>query len=345
MRSIIVDANQTATLVERADPEPGDDEVIIRVVANGLCGSDIAALQPGSSVSVEPGTTLGHEIAGVVVGAGRGAKGFLGARVAVHPNIACGQCSVCRSGRPNLCPTQRTIGIHRDGGVADYVAAPRTQLYEVPPDLDLELAALTEPLACVLNGIEKARLKTEDSAVILGGGPIGLLFTSVLATMDVHPILVSEPIPYRVELARRMGATHVINPRTENLGDAAEDLMAGKGATVVVDAVGGLLGEAATVVAPGGLILEFGAHARLCQVDALDVVLREIRIQGVYTALFTFERAIAFLSAHAKSLSPLISHRFALEDFGRAVSVMREGVSGKVLIVPAITSAPDSVVA
>lgn len=331
MHGLVFGPEGDVDLLDVPVPEPGADEVLVSVEAVGLCGSDLAAIGPGRSIETTPGAVLGHEITGVVVREGPQAAGNTGKRVVVHPNINCGRCEACRAGRPNLCPTQYTLGIHRDGGAAQYVAVPVDHVYAVDDRVPPAAAALAEPLACVLNGVDKAGLRPGETVAVLGAGPIGLLFAHVLGHMGMSEVVVTEPSPYRARLAKALGATVVV---PEDLGEAVAAATGGRGASVVIDAVGGLLEPAMKVIAPAGRILLFGAHPAVSSVDALRLLYAEISITGVFTALHTFPRAVRLLEDHWQRLEMIVSHRLPLDRFDDAIAAMRSSESGKVLLEP-----------
>jgi threonine dehydrogenase-like Zn-dependent dehydrogenase len=333
MRGLVFGAAGDVELRALPIPSPGRGEVLVKVAAVGLCGSDLAAIGPGRSIETTPGAVLGHEISGVIVDGGEGEQHWSGQRVVVHPNVSCGRCHCCTNGRSNLCPVQYTLGIHRPGGAATYLVAPANQVHAIPNGLDGVVAALAEPLACVLNGVDKTAPRVGEAVVILGAGPIGLLFCAVFAEMGLEPVIVSEPSSYRAELARSMGAAEVINPRTDALRERVEH-HAERGADIVVDSVGSLLGQAIDLAAPGGRILIFGAHPGVVPVDPLLILYREVSILGVFTSLYTFPRAVRFLHQHAALASSVVSHRFRLEQFPEATELMRAGSAGKVVLIP-----------
>jgi 2-desacetyl-2-hydroxyethyl bacteriochlorophyllide A dehydrogenase len=335
MEALVFDGSGSVNLESRPVPGVQSGELLIAVDAVGLCGSDLSALGLAPSVETTPGSVLGHEVTGVVVDATGQHRDRVGHRVAIHPNIACGECHACLVGRPNLCPSQFTLGIHRDGGAAEFMVVPSRHAYRVPDRMEPAVAVLAEPLACVLNGIDKAVPRVGEAAVVLGGGPIGLLFCSVLVRAGVHPVIVSEPSPYRATLARSMGATIVIDPGTESLDAAVSELTSEAGAEIVVDSVGGLVEHATRLVGLGGRVVMFGAHPGTIRLDPLRALYREMTLIGVFTALHTFPRAIRFLTHNADDLTRLVTHQLPLERFGHALELMRDGKAGKVVLRPA----------
>jgi threonine dehydrogenase-like Zn-dependent dehydrogenase len=331
--ALVFGAEGTLRWGSRDLPEPEADELVVAVEAVGLCGSDLAALGPSRSISGTEGVVIGHEVAGRVVAAGSVGGGLVGERVVVHPNISCGRCDACRTGRPNLCRDQYTLGIHRDGGAAVHQRVPVTHAYRIGAEVDPAVAALAEPLACVLNGIEKVSPRPGEHAVVLGAGPIGLLFCHVLAAHGSGSVIVSEPACARRDLARGLGATSAVEPG--DLAEAVATATRESGADIVIDAVGGLLGDALDVAAPGARIAIFGAHPGLVSVDPLALLYKELAVFGVFTALHTFPRAVRLLERDAPSLGRVVTHRLPIDRYEEAFEAMRASASGKVVLLPA----------
>jgi (R,R)-butanediol dehydrogenase / meso-butanediol dehydrogenase / diacetyl reductase len=337
MRAAIYTGPGAVEITRRDDPRPGaDDDVIIRVERCGICGSDLRALAVPHEMEYEPGVVIGHEFVGEVVHAAAGADVPLGSRVAVLPNLPCRRCHYCRTGRVNLCAGFTHLGAMRDGGAAELAAVPTGALHRIPDGLDWETAALAEPLACVLNGTRRARLHPGTPALILGAGPIGLLFLMVARLAGAGPILVSEPHEQRREWALRCGADIVCDPGAEALSEVIADATGGLGVEVAIDAVGSLLSDGISSVRSGGQVLVFGLNFRAhSSVSPAEIASRELSIEGVYIANGTFPLALDLLDAHAAAFRELITHRLPLEAFWHGIDAMRDGSGMKVMLEPA----------
>jgi (R,R)-butanediol dehydrogenase / meso-butanediol dehydrogenase / diacetyl reductase len=323
------------TTVPDASPT-SDDDVIVRVERCGICGSDLRALAVPPEMEYEPGVVVGHEFVGEVVDARRRAGIRAGDRVAVLPNIPCGRCHYCRAGRVNLCTDFTHLGAMRDGGAAELAAAPASMLHALPESLDWETAALTEPLACVLNGTRRANLHPGAPALILGAGPIGLLFLAVARLAGAGPIIVSEPHAERRAWAARHGADVVCDPAAESIADVVADATGGLGVEVAIDAVGSLLTDAVAAVRKGGRALVFGLNFRArATLSPADIASREVAIEGVYIASGTFPLALDLLAGHPETFRPLITHRLPLDAFWDGIAAMRDGSAMKVMLEPA----------
>jgi threonine dehydrogenase-like Zn-dependent dehydrogenase len=176
MRAAVFEGNGKVAITERPDPTISrPDDVLIRIAANGLCGSDLRAFATPPEMVYENGVIVGHEFSGTIVDAGDEVVLAPGSHVVVHPNIWCQTCWYCRSGHTNLCDRFVHIGSMRDGGAAELCVVPERMVYVVPDEMAFDLAALAEPLACVLNGTKQASVHPGESVLILGAGPIGLL--------------------------------------------------------------------------------------------------------------------------------------------------------------------------
>ena len=303
-------------------PCPGPGEVVLRLRCAGLCGTDLFKLRYGT---VPEGTVLGHEVVGTVETLGDGVLGFLpGDRVAVPHHVACGECDLCRRGSEPLCPAFRE-NLLVPGGFSERILvrerAVRKAMFGLPPHVSDETAVFLEPAACVLRGIRKVPPPT--SAVILGGGSMGLLHLLVLRA--VHPnarVAVLDPVEDRVRRARELGAAEEI--------DAPD---------VVFDTAGGAeaLQSALRLVRPGGTVVLF-AHAAAGEQGGLDLnafFKTEGRLIATYSSSLSEQREIHRLMVSRRlDPSPLVTHRLPLSRFDEAVALARDRQALKILLTP-----------
>ena len=313
------------------------DEVLMKVEACGVCGTDLHILSdpPGHPATV--GAILGHEFAGKILQVGPDVTHLKpGDRVCADPNLICGVCRYCRDGYPNMCERMTTLGIFLNGGFAEYVVAPARALFPIPDILAPEVAAFIEPLGCVLNATREVKLQPGDTAVVLGGGPIGLYFAMMFKASGAAKVIVSEIAEFRKAYALAVGADRVVNPKTGNLKEAVEAELGG-GADVVVDAVGGLISDALDVVRRGGQVIAFGQnlHAKN-EVTPYWITRHEVTIQGIYIAKNTFPRAIKILAADLLPVRKLITHRVGLDGIVQAIADMRLGRAMKIIVEPGL---------
>lgn len=310
-------------------------DVLLAVRAAGICGTDVHILAVPPGHPAKPGTILGHEYTAEVVAVGdRVVHVRPGDRVVVDPSVWCGSCPYCQRGLTNLCERMEGIGIVRDGGFAASSVVPAHAVYAIQPHVLPEIAALAEPLADVLAGLGKMRVLPGDSALVLGAGPIGLLFTLLLRAAGIGRLLVAEVAAYRANQATACGADRVINPRQEDLA-AAVHRETGLGADVVVDAVGVLLEDALRCVRRGGSVVLFGMNEHAPPaVKQYDITKYEIQILGTYIARGTFPQAVRLLESGRLDVGRLITHRFALAEIHQGIDLLRRGEAVKVAILP-----------
>jgi len=300
---------------EVARPVAGPGEVLVRIEAAGVCGSDRHMFR-GEYPTAWP-VTLGHEFCGVVEAVGEGvARLRVGDRVTADPNIGCGHCEACRAGRVNLCASLQAIGVTRNGGFAEFAVMPAAQAIELPADLDPLLGAFSEPLACCLHGLDVARIRPGDSVAVFGGGVIGLLMVQLARLAGAASVvLVTRQAPRRV-LAMTLGATHAIDPAD---GDAVAAIreISGDGMHVALECAGvpETFRSSLAAVRPGGAVVLFGVMAKgqAVEVEPFDLLVREVRLEAAWLNPYTHRRAAAMIAAGTLHLTPLISRIIGLD--------------------------------
>jgi threonine dehydrogenase-like Zn-dependent dehydrogenase len=276
-------------MVERAEPmpKPAEGEVLISVGAVGICGSELGGFLGHNSLRVPP-LIMGHESAGQVVqvtegtfATGETAK--VGARVTFNPLVVCGTCDRCSAGHSNLCRHRQLVGAHRPGAFAQYVAVPARQCYALPESLSLVAGSLAEPLACSIRAVSLTGVKPQDRLLILGAGPIGLLALVAARVKGVEQIAVSDVTPLRLELARRWGASDVINAREQDVVTFVQERYPG-GVDCVIDAVGAtpVRVQAIRTVVPGGRVVFIGLHDEESALPANYIIRQEITVRGSF---------------------------------------------------------------
>jgi threonine dehydrogenase-like Zn-dependent dehydrogenase len=336
MRAAVFGGDGRLTLEERPDPTvDAPDDVVIAVEACGICGSDVQILNVPPGHPATPGTILGHEFVGRVVAAGPAASTagvHVGQRVVVDPDPKCGACGPCRAGRPANCENIRALGVYRDGALAACVKAPAAAVYPISEDVPAELAALVEPLACVVNGTNRAAVRPGESVVVFGAGAIGCLFTAVFKSAGATPIIVVEPTAGRGVVARQVGADEVLTP-DEFAARRAELLP--YGADVVVDAVGSVLGPAIEAAAMGGRVVLFGMNGNARPpIHQVEITEKGLTILGSYISNFTFPAAIKLVEGGQLGLAPIVSAVVTLDDVVDGVARLRSGEATKIVITP-----------
>ena len=309
-------------------PEPGPGEVLIKVMASGICGTDIHILE-GEYVGAYP-VIPGHEFSGVVEQAGQAVSRIkVGDKVAVEPNIACDNCSYCLNNQQNFCENWQGVGVTLPGGMAEYVIAPEKAVFDIG-ELEFEEGAFVEPLSCVLHGVQKTCIRLADRVVILGAGPIGILLLQAVNVQGAHSVTVVELDQARAELAQTVGADQIYRSMDGLPKDAFE---------VVIDATGVIpvMKRTPEFTRKGGKILLFGVPPKTnIEFDAFTLFLKGLTILTSYTSVRNSLQAIDLLKNKRINVKPLISHRLPLAKFEHGVNLIKnkqENVK-KVLITP-----------
>ncbi len=312
-------------------------DVLVKPEAACICGSDmhILAVPPGQRG--DPGTIMGHEFVATVLATGSEVHHVHeGDRVVVEPNIHCGVCPECRCGRENLCRDAQNIGQWRDGGFAEYRVVPAKQLHPIPKDMPAKLAALAEPLACVMNGMMRLNPMPHEQVIVFGAGAIGLLFLRVLKMYGVRRVVVCETTAKRREDAKRLGADLVLDPINENV---ANIMAAGEHglADAVIDAVGvgTVLEQAIDALKCGGRLLVFGQNmTQRSTIRPGDINNKELTIFATLSTLHSFPPAIEMLKIPSLGIESIITHEFPLSRIEQAIAVLRSNEAIKVLLRP-----------
>ena len=334
MRAVVFQGGGRLAMEERPEPTVlAADDVIIAVEACGICGTDVQILNVPPGHPATPGTIMGHEFVGRVTAVGPGVTDVrVGQRVTVDPDPKCGACASCRAGRPSNCLNLVALGIFRDGALASHVKAPAAAVFPLAEGPSPEIAALIEPLACVVNGANRAAVRPGEAAVIFGAGPIGCLFAAVLEAGGASPLIVVEPNPTRAAVALAVGADHAVTP--EELAAARPELLP-NGADVVVDAVGSLLAACIETAAMGGRIVLFGMNGNARPpIHQVEITEKGLTIHGTYITNFTFPAAIRLIESGTLGLAPIVSEVIPLERTAEGIEHLRAGTATKVVITP-----------
>ena len=315
------------------------DEVRIRVMACGVCGTDVHIYHgEAGSAEVTPPVVLGHEYAGIVEEVGADVKGLVpGDHVAVDPNIYCGACTPCRDGKKQFCEHLQALGVTRDGGFAQYSAAPAAQCFKLAPELPFEAGAMAEPLACCLHGIDAAGIRPGSTVCVIGGGAIGLL-VQLARLSGAAKVILSEPVELRRSAGLSVGADLAVDPLREDLSARVREAAGKSGADVVIECVGNTAATRSAFEAAG-----FGATVLLFSVPAptatvplplFDVYKKELAIRGSFINPDTHLRAVELLSAGRINVEPLITHTFGIGEMEQAIKMQMGGESIKVMVLP-----------
>jgi L-iditol 2-dehydrogenase len=299
MAAILFDHNDLR-VEKTAIPNPSNDEVLIKVHACGVCGTDYH-IMTGEFGSNRP-VVMGHEFAGEVVAIGGEVKNVkIGEHVTADINISCGQCFFCRMGQKIMCPDLRQIGSTLDGAFAEYIKVPRSQLYPLPNSMSWETGAYIEPLACVLRGLEVLEVHPGSTIAVIGGGPMGLAFCQMLKLQGASKVILSEPNKLRREKALKSGVSRAVDPVKEPLADIAKEETEGRGVDYVVEAVGSsnTFLQACEIVRRGGRILVYGIAPaeKEVSIKPRQIYNKELSIVSSFCGTYqTWPQAISLLN-------------------------------------------------
>ena len=342
MRAAEVRGRGRIEVAQRPVPEPGPGEVRVRIEACGICGSDLHLHEQGL---FPPGATPGHEPAGRIDAIGPGAASpALGTRVAIEPIRGCGGCPTCRAGRYAICREARLAGVHVPGGLAEALVVPASNVYPVPDDLDPRVAALAEPMAGVVHALHRVQFQAGQRVLVLGAGSVGLLAAAAARRMGARDVWVSARHAHQAELARAVGATHVLAEK-EASPEALDALGREAPIDVVLETVGGradTLRAAAAAARPGGAVSVVGVFWGTLGLDPMPLLLKELTLAWSYcygedpAHGADFAEAVEILSAARDALAPLVTHSVPLAEVERGFALAADRRAGtvKVSVVP-----------
>ncbi len=333
--AVTTGAGRPLALQDRAEPSPGAGELLVRVGACGICGSD---LHMADHIGT-PDVVMGHELAGTVVGLGADVSGFAeGDEVAVFPLVACGHCDACRRGLPAHCTgSSALIGWQRPGGYSELVVTSARDTFKLPSSVDVKLGALVEPLAVARHAVERSHIEPGASVLVLGGGPVGQAVTLWLQQFGAREVVVSDPTAHRRALAERVGATATIDPTTQDVAGAFE-AVAGSAPSRVIECVGvpGLIQHAADVAAREAHITVVGVCIGADTWAPMTAIGKELGFQFVvYYRVDDFRRTIAALDDGTLDASALITDEITLDDLPARFEALKHPTTEcKVLVRP-----------
>ncbi|MEN2974563.1 MAG: zinc-dependent alcohol dehydrogenase family protein [Candidatus Caldarchaeales archaeon] len=314
-------------LREVEEPKPYHDEVVVKVAYCGVCMTDVHIYF--GSFPVKFPVILGHECSGIVDGIGdQVTQVNIGDRVAINPIIYCNRCRYCLSGRTNLCENSVVLGgageVVINGAYAQYVKIPERNVLKYNEKTSLKHAAFTEPLACAIHGIELVRIDPGDVVIVVGAGPMGLLLTQLSNLCGSSQTIVLDLIDERLEIARRVGASEVVNPSAYNPLEAIKKVTGGKFADVIIDTTGSanVFQDLFKYARKGGRVLLFGVPPKnaLASTPLFDIYFRELRVVGSYALSGdSFVKAHSLIQQNRLNLDSIISEIYPLEKLVEAI--------------------------
>ncbi len=321
MKALLLTEYSKLEMADLPVPQPAAQEVLIRVEACGICGSDVHGYD-GSSGRRIPPIVMGHEAAGTIESVGSAVSNFhKGDRVTFDSTIYCGDCEYCRQGLMNLCGHREVLGVstpefRRAGAFADYVVVPARVLYSLPASVSFAEAAMVEPLAVAVHAVAVSHIEKGSTAMVVGAGMIGLLVLQSLKEAGCSQIIVSDIDDTRLKLASDLGATATINAKTSDPVAEIKKLTNGAGVDTALEAVGSTptIKAAIESVKRGGTVTLIGNIAPTVEIPLQAVVSRQIRLQGSAASAGEYPQAIELIARGAVTVKPLITAVAPLED-------------------------------
>ena len=339
MRSNYFMGNQRFEMHTGTVPVPAKKEVLVKVMSCGICGADVHIYhgEPGSAEVVPP-VVLGHEFSGIVEAAGEEVTLFKkGDHVAIDPNIYCGLCRSCRMWRKQNCEHLVALGVNINGGFAEYAICPETQCFLVSDDIPFDVAAMTEPLACVIHGTDRANILPGQNVLVIGGGTIGQLMAQMARLSGAGIVMLSEPIEARRRIGLAIGADYVLDPQDDLPGQIAA-CTSGAGADIIIECVGTqpAVHQAIACAGPGTTVLLFSVPRPNAEISLplFDVYKKELKIIGSIINPDTHQRAINLINSRKLRIAELITHSYGLEDLEQGIRMQMSSESVKVVIHP-----------
>lgn len=323
-------------------PEPGPGQVLVKVKAAALCGTDIHIDEWSlwaQNAKLKLPLIVGHECSGEVEAVGSNVQGLeIGDHVASETHIPCGHCLQCQIGEQHICANLKLFGVHTDGCFAEYAVIPAICARKIPESISFQVGAVLEPLGTAFRTAEEADVAGKP-VVVLGCGPIGLFAVGAAAMMGASKVIGIDISEFRLSGAKAMGATHVLNSRTENVVQAVLDLTGGYGADAIIEASGNVdaIKLAFAYLRKGGRFGMIGLPAKPIELElGSEVVFKEAKIFGIHgRKMFGTWRAMeGALASGRLDISPVLTHEMPLESYAEGIALARSGQANKVIFVP-----------
>ncbi|MCZ6661310.1 MAG: L-threonine 3-dehydrogenase [Actinobacteria bacterium] len=338
MRALVKHGAEVGLRLEEVDiPEPGHDDVLVRVHTTGVCGTDLHIYQwdEWAQSTVPTPMTIGHEFSGTIAAVGTNVSGFeVGELVGAEGHVVCGKCRNCLAGKRHLCQDTRGIGVDIPGAFADYVLVPKGNVWRHLSDLDPEIAALFDPFGNAVHTALKFPVLGED-ILITGAGPIGLMATAVVKHAGARNVVVTDLNRYRLDLARQMGATRAVDIGVEDLRTVQAELGMLEGFDVALEVSGSpaAMEDILENTIHGANIAMLGIPATAYAIDWSVVIFNMLNIKGIYgREMFETWYKMNILIESGVNISPVVTHRFSASDFDDAFEAAASDESGKVLL-------------
>lgn len=345
MRAVVLNGPNDFTTKGIAKPTIAADEILLKMERAAICGTDIRILEGKKTKDIRYPSVIGHEMCGLIDQVGDQVTGYqVGEKIAVANVIPCGNCFSCLSGRENACMNRTALGYQYDGGFAEYVRIPASciragNLVKLPDSVSFTAGALIEPLSCCIRGLKNAGTGFNDTVLVVGAGPIGLMHVQLANIAGARKVIVSEPNPYRREKAMEVGASLVVDPTAEDLASAIKRETDGVGADVIIVAIGvpSLVNPTLKLCRKGGTVCLFAGFAGTgeCTVEVNTIHYNEINVCGSTAYKRSDYLAAAEMVKTGKiDLDKIATHVFKLDDFQEAYQTCKSGSGLKIMLEP-----------
>lgn len=320
-------------------PIPGEGEVLVKIMACGICGTDVHIFHGDEGASPTPaGTVLGHEFAGVVEEIGAGVKNIaVGDRVSVDPNKLCNECYYCKNGLAHFCEDMIGYGTTMNGGFAEYCVVPQSQIYKIADTTTYEMAAMTEPVACCVHGIDMCDISCGDTVAVIGGGMIGMIILQLAKLSGAGKLIMIEPVAEKRVIAERLGADLCIDPLQQNV----KEVLAMEGidrVSTVIECVGKVatMKQAVDIAGKKSTVMMFGltAPGDIMEIKPFEIFKKEIALKASFINPYTQKRALALIDGGKIDVSSIV---YGCETLEKLPEILADGslrAKGKFIIKP-----------
>ena len=345
MRAVVLNGPNDFAPTDIPKPVIGDNDMLLEMKKAAICGTDMRIMAGTKTKGVRYPSVIGHEMCGVIAEVGKNVTGFqVGDKVSIANVIPCGSCPACLAGRENACMNRKAIGYEFNGGFEEYVLIPEIAIksgnvIKLPEDVSFTAGALIEPLSCCIRGLKNAGTGFNDTVLIVGAGPIGLMHMQLSKIAGAKQVIVSEPNKMRREVALELGADRVVDPTKENLEQIIKDATNGMGADVIVMAIGvpALVNSTLKLCKKGGTVNLFAGFAGTgeCQIEVNTIHYNEINVNGstAYKRADYLEAADMVITKKI-NLDKIATHTFKIDEFQNAYEMCKSGKGLKVMIEP-----------
>jgi len=332
------EAREGLWMVQAPVPTPGPNDLLIRVRQSSICGTDVHIYRwdDWAQKTIPVPMIVGHEYVGVVAGMGSEVRGFgVGDRVSGEGHVTCGHCRNCRAGRRHLCRNTLGVGVNRPGSFAEYLVLPAFNAFKLPDDIPDGVAAIFDPFGNAVHTALSFDLVGED-VLVTGAGPIGVMAAAVARHVGARNVVVTDVNDYRLDLARQMGATRTVNVASEDLWTVAHDelgMTEGFDVGLEMSGSGAAFAQMVKAMNNGGKIALLGIPSGRVDIDWNSVIFKMLTIRGIYgREMFETWYKMTALIQSGLDLTPVLTHRFPIDDFQLGFDAMLSGQSGKVIL-------------